>query len=103
SRLLLRVGMFIPALLKNRRPKRFRWSEILPGMQRRQFVTEALRRMSHARVRKITDEMMMDISMEVGVAIDGGGDWVEAFLGRIAILTGASPVESQKLLLKHAA
>jgi hypothetical protein len=103
ARLLLRVGMFIPALLESRHSKQFRWSEVLPGMQRKQFVTEALRRMSQLRVLRILDDEMIDISTEVGMAIDRRGEWVATFLARIARLAGTSPVEAQELLLKHAA
>lgn len=103
ARLLLRIGAFLPLLITQRPWKAFRWSEILPGMQRRQFVTEALQRLRQRGGVKISDEQFRSISIDVGRLIEQRGDWLGLFIDRIAVVAKRTPERAKDLIARQAA
>lgn len=102
GRLLLRVGEFIPMLIEQRPWGSFRWSEVFPGMQRRQFVSEVLRRLTGEHGTDLKSSHITPIMMEVGLKIDTGDAWLECLFEQLASAMHRSPAEARELVLRHA-
>lgn len=101
-RFLIRVGGFLPILL-DRPHGSMRWSEFLPGLQRRQFVTEALRAVERYGGVRLSDKRRIEVAFETGMAIDQQEEfWFDQF---IQVLSGAAEKDEdtlRKKLLEHA-
>ncbi len=88
GRLLLRIAEYMPLLLE--RPHRsLRWSELLPGLQRRQYCTEALLAIDGKDGILLGHTGRFRVNHDVGMAIDSGErDWFETMLRRVSEETG---------------
>ena len=102
GRLLLRVGEYLPLLVESRPWGSFRWSEILPGLQRRQYVTELLRRLDKHSGTSISESQHVGISCRIGMAIDTDQPWIDMLIAEVAQLTETSPEEAGQLIVRHA-
>ncbi len=102
GRLLLRVGEYLPLLVEKRPWGSFRWSEILPGLQRRQYVTELLHRLDRHGGVSISESQHIGISVRIGMAIDTGRSWIDMLINEIAQLTDSSPEEASRQIARHA-
>ncbi|MBX3390371.1 MAG: CHAT domain-containing protein [Phycisphaeraceae bacterium] len=102
ARLLFRVGSFLPLLI-NRPWRSFRWSEVFPGLQRRQYTSEVLRRLTALNQLSLGDKEMMAIETSVGMAIDTGKEWLQLLLDHIAKAKQVSSESAKQLVLNQAA
>jgi hypothetical protein len=101
GRLLLRIGQFLPCLV--RRPWRsFRWSEVLPGLQRRQFTFEALMRVRQLGGVPLSSDDVLSIMYEVGMAIEEGREWHANLIESIATRSGRPATLIRDLVGRHA-
>jgi hypothetical protein len=104
ARLILRMSHFIPFLLG--RPFRsFRWSELIPGLQRRQFVTESLRTLRCDSRFSLSDDQIRDIMLEVGYLIDRGppdDEWLARLIELVAEHSEQEPALSRDVLRRTA-
>lgn len=83
ARLLLRISQYMQVLL-NRPHQSMRWSEFMPGLQRRQYVTEVLHAVDGSEGIRLGPEKLAEITLEVGIAIDTGDTaWYELLVGMI--------------------
>lgn len=86
-RSLLRLGHYIPILL-DRPHGSMRWSEFLPGLQRRQYVTEALTNLRSQGGIDLSESEWRDVSFRTGMAIDTQrGSWYNDFVSILAETT----------------
>lgn len=96
ARLILRVGDYLPLLIEQRPWKSFRWSEIFPGLQRRQYTTEVLHRLCGVGGMRIAERDCAQIMMDVGMEIESGRDWHSRLLDHIALIGGCSAIEAKE-------
>jgi hypothetical protein len=90
GRLLLRIGEFMPLLL--RRPHgSARWSEVLPGLQRRQYCTEALLAIDGKDGITLGDLGRVRVEFDVGMRIDKWDcTWFDFLIERAAQEAGVT-------------
>lgn len=101
ARLLYRVGAYLPLLIKHRPWHSFRWSEIVPGLQRRNYASDAVRRLTKFGALKISDSTAEEMLIDVGMAIDTGEDWLQMLIDRAGVAGNRSPTEIKNELRKH--
>jgi hypothetical protein len=78
ARLLLRISRFIPILLE-RGEGPVRWSRVVSGMLKRQYMTEVLFTIASDLHLKPTTTLLRDLSMDVGIKIDQERrDWLQS-------------------------
>jgi hypothetical protein len=84
ARLLLRIGKYAPILL-NRPWGSLRWSEIVPGLQRRMHTNEAIWAINGKDGIRLDNEAQLRITFDVGMAIDTGNEaWHDVMVQSIA-------------------
>ncbi len=98
ARLLYRVGAYLPLLIKQRPWRSFRWSEIVPGLQRRNYASDAIRRLTRLGVLKCREEVAVLALIDVGMAIDQGRDWLGLLIKRIADIAACSEAHAREQL-----
>jgi hypothetical protein len=83
ARLLLRIGSYAPMLLS--RPwGSMRWSEIVPGLQRRMHTNEAIWAINGKDGIRLDKEAQLRITFDVGMAIDtGNARWHDLMVNSI--------------------
>lgn len=101
ARLVLRMSHLIPLLLRRDAPA-FRWSEIPPGLQRRQYVTEALIA-ARSYGLPVSEDSLIRISQAVGMHIEShDNQWHERFLERLASETRRSLADVAQVIRRTA-
>lgn len=102
GRLLLRIRELIPIMLREEKAP-VRWSRIVSGMQRRQFMTEALQAIA-GNIHIVPDKALLrELSLDVGLRIDfGRKDWLEGLIDFIAKKASLPRDRIKRLLTKEA-
>jgi hypothetical protein len=102
ARLLIRISQFLPTLCKdNGMP--VRWSRIISGMQKRQYMTEAVYAIADKLKIQVSRELLLDISIEVGGRIDQDKKgWLDKLVSILADKASVPESEVRRLIENEA-
>lgn len=104
GRLLLRLDQFLPRMLE-RPPGIVRWSEVFPGLQRMNYVTESLDLMESSSAVTLPQGTREAIAFRANLAINDGGvgrGWYGRFVDDVAAASGLQASAVRQLLRERA-
>lgn len=98
ARLLLRINQLLPLHFANSdRP--YRWSSLVSGMQKRQYMTDIVFATAKTLGLKADQALLRQVSLDAGAKIDTGVDgWFEALIRILSELSSVDNAEIRKLI-----
>jgi hypothetical protein len=104
ARFLLRIEMFLPALLANPSGT-VRWSQIFPGLQRMNYASESLGILRRNNSVRLTSDAAMSVLLDANTAINSGKalglKWLDHFVRSLSAASGVSESALTSLLQKY--
>ncbi len=102
ARLLLRINQLLPIHFANSdRP--YRWSSLLSGMQKRQYMTDVVFATAKALRLKADQELLRRVSLDAGARIDTGAEgWFQALIRILSELSSVDEAEIREFIQSNA-